>query len=677
MTIQRDERAWDDDVHDPVPTSWGQFAEFGVTGLKRAAGTVDEEFLPALRGRKAISVFREMSLNDPIVGALLFAIDKLVREVTWHVTPPEHAEGEEAARFVEECMEDMSHSWDDFISEVLSCLVYGWSWHEIVYKKRVGPWEKDGKHRSKHSDGRIGWRKMPIRAQETMLRWIFDDSGGIQGMVQQAPPRYQLTTLPIEKSLLFRTAPSKGNPEGRSLLRNAYRPWYFKKRLEEFEGIGVERDLAGMPVAKVPADYFNAAAGSDKHRVLQGFRKMVRGVRRDENEGLVLPNQYDADTKQPLFEFELMSSSGARQFDTNAIIQRYEQRILMTVLADFILVGHQSTGSYSLHTDKSGIFRASLNSITKIIADTLNRHAIPRLFEANGWKLEELPKIEPSEIDPPDLDQLASFISATAGAGMQWFPDPELEKFIRDIARLPEIPEEILDIKKQQHEQITAMEFAQGQMDMLGLKQRAEFLNEGYTPEQTEIAMQTAPPEFAMREAEGQAYAQRYMAEINPEGDPMAAAEADRQMQMQAFQGEQQVGQAQALDSVEEQKFRRQLELLRAQAEHGDGELGREEKRTKLQLQAEKEKSKLGQSQAKFDLQMERRRFSTEKEKGKFSDKLEDSKHRRAKDLFGTKGKYEGDRHKRELERSKLQQTTTSKRPDPKNPKDAGKKGKK
>ena len=68
--------------------------------------------------------------------------------------------------------------------------------------------------------------------------------------------------------------------------------------------------------------------------------------------------EYDRDTKQPLFDFQLMSSGGARQFDTNAIIQRYEQRILMSVLADFILVGHQAQGSYALHTDKSGTQRA-------------------------------------------------------------------------------------------------------------------------------------------------------------------------------------------------------------------------------------------------------------------------------------------------------------------------------
>ena len=523
---------WDEDnAGDEIPQRVGPMDELGVTGVKRVSGYVDEEFLPALRGRKAVRVYREMSSNDSMVGAMLFSIDKLLREVEWKVLPAtQDEEGLKAQEFLESCMEDMSHSWDDFIGEVLSVLPYGWSWHEIVYKRRLGPWQKDPKKRSKHEDGLIGWRKMPIRAQETLLRWSFDESGGVRAMVQMAPPRYQTTVIPIEKSLLFRTSIAKGNPEGVSLLRTAYRAWYFKKRLEEFEAIGVERDLAGMPVGRVPADYLTAKKGTPQEKTVQAFRKMVRGVRRDENEGLVLPTQYDPDTKQPLFDFELMSSGGTRQFDTNSIINRYEQRILMSVLADFILVGHENTGSYSLHTDKTGIFRAALNAIAKAIADTLNRYAVPRLFAVNGWKLDQLPRFEPTNVDPPDLAQLAGFISATATAGMQWFPDPELEKYVREIARLPEMTDEDVEYKRVMYEQQQAMEFAGGQMEMLGMKQKAEMTAQGMTPEQAEMHAQTPHPETQQQEM---AMQEQQMALQNqpPTEDPNAVAQHGRDLE--------------------------------------------------------------------------------------------------------------------------------------------------
>jgi hypothetical protein len=546
---QGDISTWDEDnAGDEIPKRVGPMDELGVTGVKRVSGYVDEEFLPALRGRKAIRVYREMSANDSMVGALLFSIDKLIREVEWKVLPPEQSDqGALAQEFLESCMEDMSHSWDDFIGEVLSMLIYGWSWHEIVYKRRLGPWQKDPKKRSKHEDGLIGWRKMPIRAQETLLRWSFDESGGVRAMVQMAPPRYQTTVIPIEKSILFRTSIAKGNPEGVSLLRTAYRAWYFKKRLEEFEAIGVERDLAGMPVGKVPADYLTAAKGTPQAKTVDAFRKMVRGVRRDENEGLVLPTQYDPDTKQPLFDFELMSSGGTRQFDTNGIITRYEQRILMSVLADFILVGHEQTGSYSMHTDKTGIFRAALNAITKAIADTLNRYAVPRLFEVNGWKLDSLPRFEPTNVDPPDLAQLASFISATAGSGMQWFPDPELEKYVREIARLPEMTDEDVDFKREMYQQEQAMEYAGSQMELLGMQQKAEMTAQGYTPEQAEMASTQPTPEMLELEA-----AQQQMMNQPPPEDP--AEEKRYKRDMERMTAEEKIAQAQ--HSREKEKLR-------------------------------------------------------------------------------------------------------------------------
>ena len=449
--------------------------ELGSTGLKRSAGYINEEFLPALRGRKAVQVFREMSENDPIVGALLFAVDRLLRQINWRVEPASHKdEDKQAAEFLESCMEDMSHTWDEFISEILTMLPYGWAYHEIIYKKRIGPYEKDNRKRSRYSDGKIGWRKIPIRSQETLQRWVFDDSGGIKGMIQLAPPLYKTTFLPMEKSLLFRVSTIKNNPEGRSFLRNAYRPWYYKKRLEEIEGIGVERDLAGLPVAKVPHDYLSAAKGTDKAKMVDAFRKMVRSVRRDEQEGVVIPTSYDQDTKQPLFDFALLNSGGSRTFDTNSIIQRYEQRILMTVLADFIMVGHQGTGSYALHTDKTGLFRASINSVSQAIADVLNRYAVPRLFAVNGWKVAELPRFEPGDVDPPDLNQLSSFMGQMASAGVQWFPDPELEKFLRDAARLPKMDENTEQLRETQKKQADVMALASQQMEMLQMKMQAQ-----------------------------------------------------------------------------------------------------------------------------------------------------------------------------------------------------------
>ena len=254
-----------------------QLDELGSTGLLRHGGLVAEEFLSQLSGTRGVKIYREMADNDPIVGSLLFVIDMMLRRVSWHVEPDSASVEEDAAAaaFTRECMQDMSTSWEDLISEIMSMLTFGWSYHEVVYKKREGD-VRDPKRRSKYVDGRYGWRKLPIRGQDTLQEWEFDESGGIRSMTQQAPPDYRTVKIPLGRALLFRTRTHKGNPEGRSILRSAYRPWYFKRRIEEIEGMGIERDLAGLPVMWVPPELLDSHATAEERTLLAQIKKIVQ-----------------------------------------------------------------------------------------------------------------------------------------------------------------------------------------------------------------------------------------------------------------------------------------------------------------------------------------------------------------------------------------------------------------
>lgn len=412
--------------------------EIGATGLRRYSGVVQEEFLRQLSGPQAIRVYREMRENDPVVGAILFAVEMLIRQVSWRVEPASDSnEDLEAAEFLRSCMDDMSHTWQSFISEALSMLVYGWSFHEIVYKVRAGD-SRDPSKRSRYNDGKIGWRKLPIRSQDTLHRWEFDEEGGIRGMWQSAPPDFTPVFIPIEKGLLFRTTHHKGDPQGRSVLRNAYRPWYFKRRIEEIEGIGVERDLAGIPVVWAPPDIMSENATPEQRKMFETLKQLVTNIRRDEQEGIIMPLVYD-DKGNQLYRLELLTTGGRRQFDTSAIIQRYDQRIAMTILADFILLGHEKVGTFSLSRNKTELFAVAIGAWLDEIAEVLNRHAVPRLFALNGYKLEKLPRFVHGDIEQVDLKELGEYIRALAGAGMPLFPTENgaLERHLLEVANLP------------------------------------------------------------------------------------------------------------------------------------------------------------------------------------------------------------------------------------------------
>jgi len=435
-----------------MPDRNSLFTEVGRTGLTRFGGTIAEEWLRELRGSRGVKIYKEMRDNDAIVGAFLYAVEMLLRQVTWRVEKGgETPADEEAADFLEGCLYDMAGSWQDTLSEILSMLPFGWSYMEIVYKKRLGPDMKDGTRRSKYTDGRIGWRKWSLRAQETLYEWeyadesdeklITDNDDGLLGMKQQPPPDYVLRFIPIEKALLFRPSVTKGNPEGRSILRNAYRSWYMKKNIEEVEAIGIERDLAGLPVVWLPETIIKRD-GEDAITAYNDWKKIVQNIRRDEQEGIMMPLCYDENNNK-LYDLTLLSTGSRRQFDTNAIIARYDQRMAMTVMADFLLLGHENVGSFALSSDKTSLFAIALGTILDSIADVINTKAVPRLFALNDFgDLTDLPKFVHDDVESPDLEALGSYIERLSGAAMPLFPDDGLEEYLRSAAHLPAKPED-------------------------------------------------------------------------------------------------------------------------------------------------------------------------------------------------------------------------------------------
>jgi hypothetical protein len=411
------------------------FVELGVTGLNTSGGRVWEEFLPQLQGPRANAIWREMSENDATCGAVLRAIEMLIRRVEWRIVPGGEDEATEVTDFVESCFKDMSETWPDTLGQILSFVPFGHSVQEEVYKRRLGPSDNPREH-SRYDDGRIGWAKLAPRAAETIEEWLWDDEGSLVGLIQKAPPDYRRRTIPWNRLLLFRTTAHKGNPEGRSVLRTAYRSWHYKKRIEEIEGIGIERDLAGLPVAHVPPELLAADAPAALKAQLTQIALLVRNIRRDQKEGVVFPLSYD-DKGNPRFKLELLSTGGRRQFDTTGVITRWDTRIAMSVLADFVLLGHEKVGSFALASNKTDIFAVALGAMLDTITEVINRYAIPRLLALNPFTFDQPPLLEHGDIETVDLEEIADYVSKllTAGAIVA---TPKLERHLLQNAGLPE-----------------------------------------------------------------------------------------------------------------------------------------------------------------------------------------------------------------------------------------------
>lgn len=412
------------------------FRPLGVSGLRRYGSYIYEEFLPELRWPGAAKVYQEMADNDAVIGAIMYLAEMLIRSCTWEVQAASDSDADkEAAGFLRECMDDMDVSWANTISEILSMLTYGFSFHEIVYKVRRGPDEVNGKYRSKYSDGRIGWRRLPSRAQTSLAEWEFDEEGDVQAFIQRCEPKFDTIRIPMSRGLLFRTRVSKDNPEGKSLLRNAYRAWFFKKHFEEIEGIGIERDLAGFPVLTAPEglDLWNEEDPA-MVKMKADAEALVASVRCDSEAGMLLPNGW---------ELKLLTSGSSRQINIGETIDRYDNRIAITMLSDIILIGNNRNGSFALADTKKSLLASALQAQVSNIADVFNAVAVPRLFAMNDFPgISHLPTIVPSGIQTPSVQEVALMLRAM---GLNISKDKTLLKYLWHVLGFPTLTDETFE----------------------------------------------------------------------------------------------------------------------------------------------------------------------------------------------------------------------------------------
>ena len=266
--------------------------------------------------------------------------------------------------------------------------------------------EKNLKFMAQFTDGKIGWMELPRVAQSTLKELVFSKDGRPETFIQDtsglAGGDKGDVEIPIYGNLLFKTKSDKNNPEGFSLLRRAYRPWYFKKYLEEIEGIGVERSLAGIPVMqpKEGVPLFDPD-NEEMVELLDWAQSVVTGLRQDKTHGLVIPEGWT---------LQLLKGENASNLKVDETIRRYDNRIAVSMLADLLLLGSDRTGSFAMAETKLDMFLYSLETIVKSICNTLNTQAVPKLFAVNNMPLERLPKITTERIKDATVSDLAMLL---------------------------------------------------------------------------------------------------------------------------------------------------------------------------------------------------------------------------------------------------------------------------
>lgn len=431
-----------------------QFEPLAVAGYQRTGNQVNDDFLPKLNGKQGRRILRQMADNDETIGGVLFAMNSVYRSVQWLFDPSdkEDSKSVEYAKWLEDAilnqMGDPRGSLPDdtfsaFVQTWTETDVFGWSWYDV--------WVKD------LPDGSVGIARLVPVAAETLDGWdIEEPTGYVRGILQRSPSTSVSTLIPRERSLHLISAPNKGNPEGISILRTAYRPWYYKKVQLEIEAILAERGT-GFPVITVNSDIKKAANDvnlSESQRaaaaaMIGEFEQIVANIKRNEQSGLVIYSKpyvagYDNETGVTTYggeqqvKLEFLTPEQSNAVDIDRTIKRLDTSIARAVLADFLFFGSSGNTSNGANLgNRTELWIRAMQSRIDSNVECINRQLIPQLWKLNAFPEEYRPTIRAGSISKDSIETLTNALVRLSQAGAPVFPDAALQEHVYKEAGLP------------------------------------------------------------------------------------------------------------------------------------------------------------------------------------------------------------------------------------------------
>lgn len=400
-------------------------AEIGDSGTLTTGGIIFEEYNTQLQGIQGVKKFDEMRKSDGTVRAAMLVTSLPIRRAEWYVKPSgTEAQDEEIANFVQSALMEWIEgmTWDDVLRQALLMLPFG----VMVFEKVYGVKDCDGKQY-------VTLKKLAPRLPKSIQQWELDDKTfGIQQIRQDGV----LAQIPGSKLLIFVNEREGDNWWGTSMLRAAYKHWYYKDKFYKIDAMAFERQGMGVPVMKMPQGYTE----SDERKA----KTVLENLRADGKQYIIMPTGYE-------FEFANMGASSTR--DPQNSISHHNKEILQSVLAQFLELGMSAggSGSRAVSMDHSELFLKAMEAIAGTIVDEINKNLIPELVDLNFNDVQKYPKLDFAGIEKVDMDALSKAYSTLVTAGALT-PTDDDQQYIRGAMGLPPRTQEDIDEANEEDE---------------------------------------------------------------------------------------------------------------------------------------------------------------------------------------------------------------------------------
>ena len=392
-----------------------------------------------LMGRQDLSInnafntYREMKLDGVISGSVSFIKAVLSKG---DVKIAYHAKSTEKEKKVIDALNTSLNNMEDYdkkrlISNWLQILDYGCSLNELVYERKGGvfvfktisPIHLTTVNKFEMQGGSL--KRLKLEQAE---------NDGLVVNVGKQP-----NTISGDKVLFFRLEPDADFPLGKSLFYGAYTAWKAKKIMQEYEAIGVAKNLSGVLDVKVPSSYINkyfSDPASDEAIYVANLLQQAENLHAGKGSYILSSSDTSANGIH-LFEVTTVGGNGgnAQNYNVGQAIARYNNEIQLSLQSTVLSMGVEGAGSLALSSDMVNLLTLFIENIQQTISHEF-RKAVKLAFKLNGIETDNIPTLEWEKVQPLSWDDFTKGWQRLLQAGGVT-PTEDLEAYFRTTGEAP------------------------------------------------------------------------------------------------------------------------------------------------------------------------------------------------------------------------------------------------
>lgn len=288
--------------------------------------------------------------------------------------------------FVARCIRPL---WERLLKSSLLSLDFGWQCHELIFAVEDIRLKVED-YSSKDPDtvaSEVDLPSMVVLKQikdlnPISLRPVYDEQADVfVGVEQTGVEAPSPVLIPVDKLLVITNDMEWGDVRGRSLLDNAYRPWYFGYMVEQLWARYMESRAVPPVIGTGPiGSRVNAETGETYHieDVMLAILNNLQG-----GSAAYLPHEADATTRKNSWGIEpLAFPQSADQFDAYmAKIDALKLRGLL--VPEKAVIQGSKVGTMSETQQFTDTFMIGLDRIIRALQSAFNEQLIPKIVALN------------------------------------------------------------------------------------------------------------------------------------------------------------------------------------------------------------------------------------------------------------------------------------------------------